>query len=47
MKDRVQEIVMDDRVSSGMIEGVNHTFQLVGQNVYYNNYKKRVAVKEN
>ena len=47
VKDRVQEIVMDDRASSGMIKRIDQTFQLVGRNIYYNNYNKRLVVKEN
>ena len=46
MKDRLNDIALDDGVSSGMRERVNKMFNLIGQDIYYNNYKKIFKVKE-
>ena len=46
MKDRVKDIVLDDGVSSNMREKITKTFSLVGQEVYYNSYKKSFIVRE-
>ena len=45
VKDRVKDIVLDDGVSSGMRERLNKTFNLVGQDVHYNSYKKLFVLK--
>ena len=41
VKDRVHKIVSDDKVSVGMRERLHDTFNLVGQDVHYNSYKKK------
>ena len=45
MKDRVKDIVVDDGVFSDMRDRGNKTLNLVGQDIYYNNSKKRFVVK--
>ena len=46
VKDGVKEIVLDDGVSSSMREKITKIFSLVGQEVYYNSYKKSFIIGE-
>ena len=46
VKDRVKEILLDDGVSLSMREKITKTFSLVGQEVYYNSYKKSFIIGE-
>ena len=44
VKDRVCKIVSDDEVSTGMRERLHETFNLVGQETYYNSRKKKFVI---
>ena len=46
VKDRVKDVALDYRVSLGMRERLNKKFNLVGYDVYYNNYKKKIVFIE-
>ena len=46
LKDRVKDIVLDDGVSLGMRERLHKTFNLVGQDDYYDTYKNKFVLNE-
>ena len=45
VKDRVNEIVLDDGVSIGMRDMLHETFELVGRDVHYNSHKKKFVIR--
>jgi len=44
VQDRVNEIVLNDGVSMTMRNKVHETFELVGQDIHYNSYKKKFVI---
>ena len=44
VQDRVNEVVLSDGVSMNMRNKVHKTFELVGQHIHYNSYKKKFVI---